>query len=273
VSLTTMDGVIAALIPVPTVWGKDALTAKAAGIPHTPWYGTGLLGAGGAPSGGLNGATWTGPSLSGQIPVPAAVAGATSALVRASINAAANVGGCWLIDRQWGNVPVVTTTTSQPITSPTWVPRDASASTAGAGVYLALECSATTGNVGAITNTTVGYTNSAGVAGRTATLASFPATAPTGTWVMFALQAGDVGVRSVQSITLGTSYVSGQVNLMAFRVVCDTPPNPAAGVSNLLSMTQLGLPRVWDASVLQLVYFPTGTAVGAASGSLTFAQG
>jgi hypothetical protein len=270
--LTSMDGLTAALIGTPTFWGKDAVTAKAAGIPHTPWYGTGLIGAGAAPTGGLNGVTFTGPSVAGQIGLPAAVAGSTSVIIRASATQTGNIGGLWLIDRQWGDVPVVTTTGAQAITSPTWVARDASASTAGVSVFLALECSAATGNAGAITNTTVSYTNSAGTAGRTATLASWPISAPAGTWVLFSLQAGDVGVRSVQSITLGTSYVSGQVHLMAVRLLAEMPV-PLSSTTNMLSMTQLGRPTVWDASVLQLVYIPTGTACGATYGSLTYAQG
>lgn len=270
--LTSMDGLTAAIIGIPTIWGKDPTTAKAAGIPHTPWYGTGLIGAGAAPTGGLNGANFSGPALAGQVPMPAAVAAATSVILRANATQTANVGGVWLVDRQWGNVPVVTTTGAQAVVSPAWVARDASASTAGASVFLALECSSATGNAGAITNTTVSYTNSAGTAGRTATLASWPITAPAGTWVLFSLQAGDVGVRSVQSITLGTSYVSGQVHLMAFRWIAELP-TPLAATPSMLSFTQLGRPTVWDASVLQLVYMPTGTAVGATYGSLSYAQG
>lgn len=271
-ALTTMDGLTAAIIPTPTWWGKDATTAEAAGIPHTPWYATGIIGAGAAPTGGLNGATFSGPALAGQIPVPAAVSGKTSIILRAAAAQTANVGGIWLIDRQWGNVPVVTTTGAQAITSPTWVARDASASTAGAGVYLALEASVVTGNAGAITNTTVSYTNSAGTAGRTATLASFPITGVAGTFTPFALQAGDVGVRSVQSITLGTSYVSGAIHLIAFRFLADLPV-PLANTASLLSFTQLGRPTVWDATVIQMVYLPTGTACGATYGSISYCQG
>jgi hypothetical protein len=270
-ALNTMDGLTAAIIPVPTFWGKDATTAKGSGILHSPIYNTGIIGAAFAPTGGLNGAVFTGPQ-NGQIPTPVPVTGQTSVILRADATQTANVGGVWIVDRQWGNVPVVTTTTAQAITSPTWVPRDASASTAGVGVYLALEASVNTGNAGAITNTTVSYTNSAGTAGRTATLASWPITAPFGTFQPFSLQAGDVGVRSVQSITLGTSYVSGQVHLISFRFLASLPcPLPAT--SQPQSFTQLGRPTVWDLSVLQIVYMPTGSAIGATYGSLSYAQG
>lgn len=270
-AITSMDGLVAAMIRNPTMFGKDAGTAEAAGIPHTPWYQPGIVGAGSAPTGGLNGATFSG-TVSGQIPVPAAVSGATSYLSRLSVVQAGNVGAVWLIDRLWGNVPVVTTTGAQVITSPTWPARDASASTNGAGVLLALECSSATGNAGAITNTSVFYTNSSGTAGRTATLASWPATAVAGTFVPLSLQAGDTGVRSVTSVQLTTSYISGAIHLVAYRLIADLA-TPVANVASAANFTSLGLPAVWDSSVLQLVYWPTSTALGAVAGSCSYAQG
>jgi hypothetical protein len=272
VTITDVNSLIANIIGPATILGKNAVTAAAAGIPHTPWYAAGVIGAGAAPSGGLNGAIFTGPSVAGQIPVPAAMTGETSVIERLTLVQAGNVGMVSLIDRMWGNVPVVTTTGAQAVTSPAWPARDTAASTAGAGVFLALECSSATGNVGAITNTTVSYTNSTGTAGRTATVASFPATAAQGTFVILALQAGDIGVQSVQSITLGTSYVSGQVGLVAFRYITDLP-TPTANVGVRANFMDLGLPTIWNATVLQLVYWPSGTAIGAVSGSVTYAQG
>src|SRR6266508_694416 len=633
-TISTGDGLVAGIIGVPTIIGKDSASNEAAGISHTPWYASGIIGAGGAPTGGLNGVTFSG-TVAGQIPVPAAAAGSQSYVERLSLVHTGGIGHIWVIDRLWGNVPVVTTTTGQAVISPTWPARDTSASTNGAGVYLAIETSATTGNAGAITNTTVTYcvdpstecltkrgwlrhdeltlddellafdpvtrrtrwerpreiyvneryagdmvllsngrgwsalvtpdhrwpivsrarrpgdvqvrqtselprhdwsllaaaehdapteqtfsdafvrvvawyttegslvhggknitmcqsssanpvhvedirrdlkeigglcwsertciidgcveppaaremcrrhyhhwwthetknrrrllgktpgrrrrrglwvheylrrsdivtwllsgdgtdaitacapgkgkvptmaflaaltrdqlrmfvatcvagdgtpekqqlfqhheprmsafmaaaalaghgptldrsgttcslgavgrriylgrverrtlyyegpvwcpvtdaghwvarrngkvfitgnTNSAGVAGRTATLASFPITGLTGTWLPFSLQAGDVGVRSVQTVTLGTSYVSGAVHIMAYRLVASIPV-PNANIGNDRSWASLGLPKVWDNSVLQLVYFPTGSAVGALVGEITYAQG
>jgi hypothetical protein len=271
VAITSMDTLVNAMIRYPTVWGKDTASNKAAGVGHTPWYGTGIIGAGAAPSGGLNGATFS-ATTTGQIASPAAVAGATSYLANWSATQSAGVGGLWLIDRQWGNVPVVTITGAQAVTSPTWVARDTSASTNGAGVFLALEVSSTTGNLGAITNTTVSYTNSAGTAGRTATCASFPITATTGTWVPMSLQAGDLGVRSVQSITLGTSYVSGAVHLVSWRFL-NALSTPNVNTTYTKTFTGTNLAAVWDSSVLQLVYWPTGTTVGAVAGELWYAQG
>lgn len=270
-AIGSLDDLINALIHFPRTYGKDSASNEAAGIPHTPWYATGIVGAGAAPTGGLNGANFSG-TVSGAIAVPAAVSGKTSYLAKMSAVHTGGIGHIWLVDKLWGNVPTVTTTTSQSITQPTLPARDESASTSGAGVFLALECSSATGNAGAITNTTVSYTNSAGTASRTATLSSYPATAVAGTWVPFSLQAGDVGVRSVQSITLGTSYVSGAIHLCAWRLVAEIEV-PAANTGYVKSFTGLNLPAVWDNSVLQLVEFPTGTTAGAVSGSLWYAQG
>jgi hypothetical protein len=272
VAIANLDQLINGMNKSPRVFAKDTASNEAAGISHTPWYATGITGAGAAPGGGLNGANFTGPSLAGQIPMPAAVSGQLVYLAKLSLVHTGGIGHVWLVDKQWGNVPVVTTTTSQAITQPTLPARDNSGSTNGDGVLLALECSSTTGNAGAITNTTVSYTNSANTSGRTATLASYPATAVAGTWVPFSLQAGDVGVRSVQSITLGTSYVSGAIHLVAFRFIGEVAA-PTANVGAEKSFTGLNLPYIPDTSVLQLVYWPTGTTVGTVSGSLAYAQG
>lgn len=252
-------------------WGKNSASNEAAGVTHTTWYTAGITGAGSAPTGALNGATFSG-TVSGQIPSPAAVTGELSYLARWSAVSNAGIGALRIIDRLWGNVPVVTTIGAQAITSPTWPARDSSGGTNGLGVMLALETSSATGNGSPITNTTVSYTNSSGTAGRTATMASYPATAVQGTFVMFALQAGDVGVRSVQSITLGTSYVSGQVNLIAFRSIADMAIT-ASNVMSTLAADQLGFPNVWDNSVLAMMVWPTGTTVDIHSGTVTFAQG
>ncbi len=270
-TITDLHQLVAGMVANPTVYGKVAVTGEAAGIPHTSWYLAGVTGAGSAPGSGLNGATFSG-TVSGQIPIPAAVSGERIYLAGFRATHTGNIGMIRLVDRIWGNVPVVTTTTAQAITSPTWPARDTAASTSGAGIYLALECSSATGNAGAITNTTVTYTNSSGTGSRTATLPSFPATAVAGTWVPFSLQAGDVGVQSVQSITLGTSYVSGAIHLVAYRVIADLDV-PNANTARAANWIDLGLPVIWDSSVLQQIYYPSSTAIGTVDGTLTYAQG
>ena len=128
------------------------------------------------------------------------------------------------------------------------------------------------GNAGAITNTTASYTDESGNSGNTATLASFPATAVAGTWVPFTLAAGDRGVRSLQSVTLGTSYVSGAIHLIAARLIARIA-TPTASTLYERDWMQLGLPKLWLGPVPFLVALPTGTSLGALFGSLGWAQG
>lgn len=126
-----------------------------------------------------------------------------------------------LIDILWVNSGiVVTTTTGQAITSIAWPARDVNGSTDGEGVYPALLVTAATTNAGT-TLPTLTYVNSSNTGGtKTATMtATFPATAVAGTIIPFQLAAGDIGVRSLDTLTLVTSLVTGSVSLIMYRPV------------------------------------------------------
>jgi hypothetical protein len=128
-----------------------------------------------------------------------------------------------LADVVWVNTGiVVTTTTAQAITSPTFPARDLNGSTNGEGYVIGLLTTTANTNAAAITNSTVTYTNSDGTGSRTATLLAvagdqIPPTPVIGNVVWFQLAAGDKGVRSIQSITLGTSLGGGAVSLIVAR--------------------------------------------------------
>lgn len=130
----------------------------------------------------------------------------------------------------------ITTTTAQAITTPTLPARDINGTTNGEGCMIAILCTAAVGLAAVASNATVSYTNSDGTSGRTATLSAIvgsqaPATPVIGTLIWFNLAAGDKGVRSIQSITLGTSWVSGSISLMITRdiaVIGTTIPNVTA---------------------------------------------
>jgi hypothetical protein len=141
-----------------------------------------------------------------------------------------------------------------------------------AGCMAALEVSTVTGNGAPVTTITISYTNESGTAGRTGTIASFPATAVAGTFVPFALQAGDLGIRSIQSITLGTSLVSGTVHLVVYRKLAALNlAQPNAGAPK--DAIGLGFPRLYDNTVPFLVCLPNGTTAATVTGSLVVAQG
>lgn len=269
-AISTEDQLLAGFQP-PEFCLKAPFTGVAAGQWHSSVYLAGRPGAMAAPSSGLSGAAVT-SSRAGMLPLTSAVSGSSIYLGGMDAAQGGNVGAVLLVDRLWDDSGItVTTTTGQTINSATWPSRDTSGSTNGAGVLVGIEVSSTLGN-GAVTNTTLTYTNSAGTASRTATIASFPAAAVTGTFVPFALAAGDVGVRSIQTLTLGTSYVSGTMHLVAYRVLASIP-TPIANIASSQDFLELGLPRIYDNSALQLVYLLSGTAGGVVQASLNYAQG
>ena len=144
--------------------------------------------------------------------------------IRDIVTTASQAGTFILADVLWVNTGlVVTTTTAQAITQPTLPPRDNLGTSNGFGIGAGILVTTATTNASAIANITLSYTNSEGVAGRTATISSFPATAVIGTFVPFQLAQGDIGIRSIQSITLGTTLTAGAISLIAFNFLATVP--------------------------------------------------
>jgi hypothetical protein len=269
VPITTRDQLLASLLP-PEPYVKVGATMEAAGVAHSMFYTAGRPGAAAVPSPGINGAALT--SYAGQVPFPTAVGGENVHL--AGLSANSNIAGAlMLIDRLWHNSGLaVATTTAQAITPPALPARDLNGATLGAGVLAALEVSTATTNASAVTNTTMSYTDEAGNAGNVGTIPSFPATAVAGSFIPFSLAAGDHGVRSVQSVTLGTSYVAGAIHLVLYRVLAVVPVS-SANVPTAFDALQVGFPRCYDQTVPQLIWLPSATAGVTAQGTVTWAQG
>ena len=157
------------------------------------------------------------------------------------ISISASVAGTFILaDVLWVNSGlVVTTTTAQTITQPTLPARDNLGTTNGYGVGAGLLVTTATTNAAVINNITLQYTNSDGVAGRTGIM-SYPPTAVIGTFVPFQLAQGDVGIRSIQSITLGTTLTAGAISLICFNFL-GTTPVPLANVGSLAFQRKLDL--------------------------------
>jgi hypothetical protein len=172
-----------------------------------------------------------------------------------------------LMDRIWHNGGIsITSTSIQSIVSPTWPARDSEGSTAGRGIFIAAEVQAATGAVSAATLT---YTNSQGVAGRTADFV-VPAVGNVGAFNDFALAAGDEGVRSVQSIQLASSWVSGTINLVAYRMIESLPFR--IPTNNHLLDGAMSAPRLYNGSVPFLAFAGSSAAVPAI-GEIQFSWG
>jgi hypothetical protein len=202
------------------------------------------------------------PGVNGTTFDCSTAAGATVAGSPVLPNVSSVVNTFEAIDLLWYNTGlVVTTTTNQAITSGAMPARDNNGSTNGDGLRIALYALTALGNAAAVANTTVSYTNSAGTAGRTATFSGSvgfqaPATPVIGTWMPFTLQAGDTGVRTIEGITLGTTYTSGTMSLIVYRPLEMTGVPTANFPSGSLSGggTNMSTPgvRLWNGTCLSV---------------------
>ena len=183
--------------------------------------------------------------------------------------AASQVGQFILADVLWVNTGlVVTTTTAQAITQPTLPLRDNLGTSNGFGVGAGILVTTATTNAAAIANITLSYTNSEGVAGKTATISSFPATAVIGTFVPFQLAQGDIGVRSIQSITLGTTLTAGAISLIAFNFLA-TVPVAVANIGSIAFQRKLDL-KLNDGHCLLPFWLASNTIATNLTGTIYF---
>lgn len=264
-AITTLDGAIAGMQP-PRYYIKTASGTLVSGRPHTWWALGGSPGAG-AYDTTLNGATITGP-VSGQIPRSNPVSG-NAHLARFS-GATTQAGMLLLCDRLWQN-RLANATGAQAITSPTWPARDGDGTTNGNGVFLALELS-TASSAGTPT-CAVTYTNSAGTGSRTANLIdAFSTTTAVGSFLRYDLQAGDTGIRSVQSANLSATLTGGVCNLVAYRVIASLEIT-SANIPNAVDVLTSGMPRIYDGSAPFLVFVPNTTGATFVSGTYIETQG
>lgn len=232
-----------------------------------------LWGIGGIPSAGAfdttnNGVTLSSP-IDGQIPFDNAASGDA----RLARFYAFCIGGgtLELCDRVWHNGGLtITQTTSFSITSPTFPARDRNASSNGVDYQIGVEISAA---VGAGTPTlTVGYTNSSNTSGRTGTnIFATAASSIAGTFHKIGYQAGDVGVRSIQSFQRSATRTSGTENMVVYRSVATLNLQPAIPAE--LDVLTGGLELMHPNSVPFLIFTPSATTSQNISGGLQFVHG
>jgi hypothetical protein len=166
----------------------------------------------------------------------------------------------YLCDRLWhGGGYNPNTTSAQTVNSVAWPARDIAGSTNGDGVFIVLEIRASVG-VAPTGNVNITYTNQAGTGSRTGNLV-IPSTSSSSVnnVYFFGLQSGDTGVRSVQSLTLTNTLISGTIGLAAVRVIALMPVSRNKKAIREDGFT-LGLPRLWDGSVPYIIL--TGNSNG-----------
>lgn len=162
-------------------------------------------------------------------------------------------------------VSSVTTTAAQTLNNTITIPRY----TTWAWVQAFMWNTNTTALGAATPNLSINYTNSAGTAWRIT-----PATLPIGKtaasnglilyswtgagkyWPFIPLQTGDAGIRSIQSVTISTSYISGEFSIWLCRPLLTLPLTTIGVASERDLMNQVpSLPQVFDGANLQWMLY------------------
>lgn len=238
---------------------KASVAAKAAGTYQSLWTAAGMPGAGSAPS-----------STAGVVPT-SSTAGAipftnsnVSYLQRLAAQGA-TVGTLILYDRLVHSDGLSGTVgTAQTVGTPSLT-----RATDGIGVEIYLEWYSATGGTAA--TVTASYTNTTPTSGRTTVSLTIQATPVAGQMQFLPLQAGDLGVTAVASVTLsGTTGTAGNFGITLVKRIAEVPIT-LANVGNVYD--QIVGPIVEDSSCLALMVLCSTTSTGLQSGSLRIAQG
>lgn len=242
-----------------------------------PLFKAGLTNAAGMPTGQLRGlTTWylggnppastaNAAGVNGQAVTPGLGASVAGLVYRENPSGAlaylAGVGargstlhgsGAWLlVDRLWQNSGLSATLTTLQSITPAAIPaRDMNGAALGHGLMAATEWSAA-GGVGTPT-LTLTYTDQDGNTGVTTTAAS-SASPAAGVIEIFPLAAGDTGVRAITGYQASATRTSGTFHLIIFRIIAVIPAGSPVD-QDLHDAVRLGMPRIYDDSVLQLIW-------------------
>lgn len=264
-AITTLDGVLAGMQP-PRGYAKTASGTLVAGRPHTWWALAGSPGAGGYDS-TLNGAAQTGNAVAGQMPRTNPASG-NAYLGRLSAMAT-QAGLLILADRLWQNRPA-NASGAQAITFPGLPARSIDATANGDGVLAGLEIS--TASTAGTPTCPITYTNQGNTGSHTANLIdAFTATTAIGSFLRYDLQAGDTGIRSIQSFNASGTLTSGVWNIVLYRVLAMLELQ--ALMPNAVDALTSGFPRIIDNSVPFLIFVPNTTTGTTIAGQYVETQG
>lgn len=265
-AITTQDGLIAALAAGRAVNFFKASYGGATGAYFSLFRQSGMPGAAVAPT------TAAGQTLSrtstGAMPIPAP----SGTTYISSYEAVSTMATTFILaDRlvETGALSGIVTT-AQTVNSVALPAR----ATGATDVELWLEIYTALGATASPT-VTASYTNQAGTAGQTATLVGgIPASGGTAQRsYQMALQAGDTGVQSVQSVTLGTSTgTAGAFGVVLRRsLLFGSIPGPNLSFAQGYAETDLQI--LPDNACVELLALPTTPNTGNVQGNFGVAQG
>ena len=249
---------------ITTVAGGRYSFGYVAGNPGALTFGTALT------------ATTVSQAVAGAlVPFTDPTAPATKHLLSAGFMSTVAAGTYMLYDCL-ARYPLNGTVVSGTFTSVTLPTRDNNGLSDGVGVMaMVLNASATASIAG---NLTLTYTNSAGVAGRTTGAIPLIAGAQhrilhdTNGFFM-PLQAGDVGIRSIQSYTLSASITSPQIEIQLVRRLGIVPVGVAGQYTARNFVTDMpSMPKLFAGSALMTALLASTTSSGIMNGDTQYGE-
>ena len=260
--ITSLDQLLAASNQLKS-FGKVSMTAKAAGTFQSLWTAAGLPAAGANPA-----------SLAMVIPTSATAGAlpfvnpATGLSYISKISSSQQtIGTLILYDRIAHSSGLNGTLTTAQAVNGAALTRH----TTGEDVELFLEVYTATGATAS--SVTISYTNSAGVSGRKTPAVAMPVTPVVGQMLPIPLQAGDTGIRSVQSVTLSASTATaGNFGITLVKRIAEIPIT-VAGTGVVLDPFALGFPKIEDNACLSFMVVTSTTSTGFMTGTINIAQG
>jgi hypothetical protein len=272
-AISSMDTLVAAMTASTAqqlAYTKISVASEGAGTFFDLFYTSGSPGGAAAPAAASAGGTSYSNGSSGSLVFTAAGGGQSTYLAGMSVSCTV-AASHYLTDRLWacsGLSTVNGATTA--VTGMTSITRYSG----GVGAEIWYVCLSTPS---AQTNSTmtVSYTNSSGVAGRTATITLSSGSPPptAGQCYPAQLQAGDVGVQSVQSVTNSSlSFTGGTHGLLVARRLLSMPGS-ASTAGTVLDGLQTGLQIVDDAACLSMIQMCSTSVTGFTVSSINLIQG
>lgn len=270
-AITTQDGLISALGAAQRLIVNKASVTSVAGRTTSVWSAVGQPGVG---------SVTLGQAAAGAVPLDSDTGflgvtnpGSGNSYLGGVRGISAATGLIAIFDVLWiwgsgGSGWAVTTTTAQSTTAPAALTRpDANGTNTEAWLWILATMGA-----GAATPV-LSYTNSAGTASRTTTALSplYAAASIIGSMYNLPLQAGDNGVKTVQSLTLTTSMTSGTAAIIIARRVAELPCT--ANVGFTYDALDLGMPQIYNDAAMMVAMVPNSTVTGPTVLSISLAQG
>jgi len=267
-AITSVDQLVASL-QAPVAIFKNTVTSLQTGRWQSLWLVDGFPGVGATPPatpGAIPDST-----TAGALPYTLPVGGRLSYL--AKLAAAAPIAGMLMVYDRLAHVASINgaTAAAQTVNTPALTRPNAN----GDGVQAWVEYQAAA--VGTST-VSISYTNSDGVAGRTSPNITIPTTVPAGMMLPLPLQAGDKGVRSVQTITHAGSSGGANVGVVLARRLAMIPIN-TANLGVIANYADLGMPQILErvspaqGACIALALLTSTTSLGPLYAEAVLAQG